>query len=82
MRASELKNIVKKSFEALCKPYPVVWCNFMLGRREKGTGSIFKKGDHYYLRVRTGNAAKVSVLRDKKGLPITNQKEVQKAAVK
>ena len=54
----------------------------MSGRREKGTGSIFKKGDHYYLRVRTGNTAKVSVLRDKNGLPITNQKEAQKAAVK
>ena len=54
----------------------------MTSRREKGTGSVVKRGNHYHLKIRIGGSVKSCILRDKNGLPITNQKEAQKAAVK
>ena len=54
----------------------------MTSRREKGTGTVVKRGNHYHLKIRIGGSVKSCILRDKNGLPITNQKEAQKAAVK
>ena len=48
--------------------------------RERGTGSIYKKGNRFYLKIRINEKAKSYILRDKNDLPVTTRVEAEKAA--
>ena len=48
--------------------------------REKGTGTIFKKGNHFYLKMTFGKKTKSSVLRGKDDKPVTTRKDAEAAA--
>ena len=48
--------------------------------RERGTGSIYKKGNRFYLKIRINEKAKSYILRDKNDLPVTTRIEAEKAA--
>lgn len=48
--------------------------------REKGTGSIVKQGNRFYLKIRTGSKTKSTTLRGKDDKPVTTRKEAEAAA--
>lgn len=48
--------------------------------REKGTGSIEKKRNHFYLKLRIGGKTKSTLLRDAAGKAVTNRKDAEAAA--
>ena len=48
--------------------------------RERGTGSIYKKGNRFYLKIRINDKAKSYILRDKNDVPVTTRIEAEKAA--
>ena len=48
--------------------------------RERGTGSIYKKGNHFYLKIRIDDKAKTYILRDQNDRPVTARLEAEKAA--
>ena len=48
--------------------------------RERGTGSIYKKGNHFYLKIRIDDKAKTYILRDQNDRPVTTRLEAEKAA--
>ena len=49
-------------------------------RREKGTGSVEKKGHHFYLKIRIGGRTKSTLLLGKDDHPVTTRKEAEAAA--
>ena len=48
--------------------------------REKGTGTIEKKRNHFYLKLRTGGKTKSTLLRDAAGKAVTTRKDAEAAA--
>ena len=50
--------------------------------RGKGTGSVVKKDNKFYLRTRENGAEKYTMLRDEAGNPITDKENAKKAAAK
>ena len=48
--------------------------------REKGTGSIVKQSNRFYLKIRTGSKTKSTTLRGKDDKPVTTRKEAEAAA--
>lgn len=51
-----------------------------VGNREKGTGTIEKKRNHFYLKIRTGSKCKSTLLLGKDDKPVTTRKDAEAAA--
>ena len=49
-------------------------------RREKGTGSIEKRGNHFFLKIRIGDRTKTTLLLGKDDQPVTTRKDAEAAA--
>ncbi len=48
--------------------------------REKGTGSIYQQGAHFFLKFRTNGVIKTTILRSKNDKPVTSRQEAERAA--
>lgn len=48
--------------------------------RERGTGSIYKRGKNFYYKIRINGKTKTQLLLDQKDQPVTNRQEAEKAA--
>ena len=48
--------------------------------REKGTGTIEKKRNHFYLKLRMGGKTKLTLLLDATGKAVTTRKDAEAAA--
>ena len=48
--------------------------------RKKGTGSIYKHGKQFYLKIRINHKTKTILLRDQNDQPVTNRHDAEKAA--
>jgi len=49
-------------------------------RREKGAGSIYKRKQHFYLKIRINDKDKTTILRNPDGSPCTTREEAMKAS--
>lgn len=49
-------------------------------RREKGAGSIYKRKQHFYLKIRINDRDKTTILRNSDGSPCTTREEAVKAS--
>ena len=48
--------------------------------RERGTGSIYKRGKNFYYKIRINGKTKTQLLLDQKDQPVTTRQEAEKAA--
>ena len=47
--------------------------------RERGTGSIYKRGKNFYYKIRINGKAKTQLLLDRNDQPVTTRQEAEKA---